>query len=200
MNQETIKISTDLPASCQHLVSILSAYCQHLVSILSAYCQHLVSILSASCQHIVSILSASCQHIVSILSASCQILPLVPKIFEKIMSNKLSTYFEKNYSKFQCGSRKSFSSQHCLFLMLEKWKHAADNKKVFGALLTDLSKAFDCIYHDLLIAKLNALLQNRKRRTENGTVCSLCEELFSGVAQRLILGHSYLKYFSAIYF
>ena len=36
----------------------------------------------------------------------------------------------------------------------EKWKLAVDNKKVFGALLTDISKAFDCLSHDLLIAKL----------------------------------------------
>ena len=40
--------------------------------------------------------------------------------------------------------------------MLEKWKSAVDNKKTFGALLTDLSKAFDCLIHDLLLAKLNA--------------------------------------------
>ena len=40
--------------------------------------------------------------------------------------------------------------------MLEKWKHDVDNKKVFGALLTDLSKTFDRICHDLVIAKLNA--------------------------------------------
>ena len=40
--------------------------------------------------------------------------------------------------------------------MLEKWKSATDNKKSFGALLTDLSKAFDCLSDDLLIAKLNA--------------------------------------------
>ena len=40
--------------------------------------------------------------------------------------------------------------------MLEKWKSAVINKKVCGTLLTDLSKAFDCLSHDLLIAKLNA--------------------------------------------
>ena len=40
--------------------------------------------------------------------------------------------------------------------MLEKWNSATDNKKAFGALLTDLFKAFDCLSHYLLIAKLNA--------------------------------------------
>ena len=72
--------------------------------------------------------------------------------------------------------------------MLEKWKHAVDNKKIFQALLIDLSKAFDCIGHDLLITKLNAhglplpalklvhnYLQNRKQRTKNGTAYSVWE-------------------------
>ena len=40
--------------------------------------------------------------------------------------------------------------------MLVKWKTAVHNKKIFGALLTDLSKAFDCFSHDLLLPKLNA--------------------------------------------
>ena len=40
--------------------------------------------------------------------------------------------------------------------MIEKWKKSLDNKGAAGALLTDLSKVFDCLYHRLLIAKLDA--------------------------------------------
>ena len=40
--------------------------------------------------------------------------------------------------------------------MLEKRKSVTDNRKIFGALPNDLSKAFDCLSHDLLIAKVNA--------------------------------------------
>ena len=40
--------------------------------------------------------------------------------------------------------------------MIEKWKKIVDNGGVFGALLVDLSKDFDCIPHDLIIAKLEA--------------------------------------------
>ena len=59
-------------------------------------------------------------------------------------------------SKFQCGFRKGYGAQDCLFVMLEHWKSAVDKGKVFGVLLTDLSKAFDCLSHELIIAKLNA--------------------------------------------
>ena len=72
------------------------------------------------------------------------------------MCKQLSTYFENIFSKFQCGLRKNFGLQHCLLLMIDKWKKAVDKNKVFGAIFTDLSKAFDRICHDLLIAKLHA--------------------------------------------
>ena len=61
------------------------------------------------------------------------------------MFKQISEYFEPILSKFQCGFRKGFSAQHCPLSMLEKWKTATYNKKTFGALLTDLSKAFDCL-------------------------------------------------------
>ena len=72
------------------------------------------------------------------------------------MFKQMSEYFESFLSKYQCGFRRGYSARHCLLSMLEKWKSAIDNKNMFGALLTDLSKAFDCLSHDLLIARLNA--------------------------------------------
>ena len=66
------------------------------------------------------------------------------------MSKQLSTLFENIQTKFQCGFTKGCSTRYCLLLMLEKWKLAVDNNKVFGTLLTDLSKAFYRLSHDLL--------------------------------------------------
>ena len=105
------------------------------------------------------------------------ILSNISKIYERFIFKQMSEYFESILSKYQCGFRKGFSPQHCLLAMLEKWKLAVDNKRTFGALLTDLSKAFDYLPHDLLVAKLNSYgfslpalklvlsyLSNRKQR------------------------------------
>ena len=64
--------------------------------------------------------------------------------------------FDQIFSKFQCGFRKGFSTQNCLLHMVENWKESLDQGGHYGALLTDVSKAFDCIMHDLIIAKLQA--------------------------------------------
>ena len=85
--------------------------------------------------------------------------------------------------------------------MLETWKGATDNNKAFGALLKDLSKAFDCLSHDLLIVKLHAYgldlaslkilqdyLTNRKQRTNVGSFYCSWENILSGVPQGSILG------------
>ena len=54
-----------------------------------------------------------------------------------------------------CDYRKSFGTQHALLSLIEKWKKVLDNKGYHGAILMDLSKAFNTINHDLLFAKLH---------------------------------------------
>ena len=84
------------------------------------------------------------------------ILPNLSKVYERLMYNQIYPYFQTIFSKFQCGFRKGFNTQHCLLAMVEKWRKTLDGGGETGAVLTDLSKAFDCIDHNLLIAKLNA--------------------------------------------
>ena len=83
------------------------------------------------------------------------ILPNISKIFERCIFRQLYSFMFEFLSKYQCGFRKGYSTQHCLLAMLEKWKSAVDKGKSFGALLTDLSKAFDCLPDELLLAKLH---------------------------------------------
>ena len=64
------------------------------------------------------------------------ILPSISKIFERDMYEQISLYFENLLSPFLCGFRKGFSTQHCLIVMLERWKKGLDSGKVAGALLT----------------------------------------------------------------
>ena len=91
-------------------------------------------------------------------------------------------------------------SQQCLLAMLEKWKNSVDNGKAFGALLMDLSKAFDYSDHELLIAKLKAYgfhlpalkpihdyQSNRKQRTQINSSYSSWHEIILGVSQGSIL-------------
>ena len=107
---------------------------------------------------------------------------------------------DKFLSKYQCGFRKGYNAQHCLLAMIEKWKKAVDNGNVFGALLTDLSKAFDCLPHDLIIAKLNSYgfnltalnlihnyLTKRKQRTKINHWYSSWEDILFGAPQGFIL-------------
>ena len=129
------------------------------------------------------------------------ILPNLSKVYERLMYNQIYPYFQTIFSKFQCGFRKGFNTQHCLLAMVEKWRKTLDGGGETGAVLTDLSKAFDCIDHNLLIAKLNAYgfdkqsinfiysyLTKRKQRTKVDSAVSSWEILFSVVPQSSVLG------------
>ena len=63
---------------------------------------------------------------------------------------------EKYLSEYLCGYRKGYNAQHALLSMIEKWKLSLAKNEYAGAVLMDLSKAFDCLNHDLLLAKLHA--------------------------------------------
>ena len=80
----------------------------------------------------------------------------ISKIYERCLFKSKSNYFENIFSKCQCGFRQDLNAQYCLISMIEKWIKSLDKGKTFAALLTDLSKAFDCLLHDLIVAKLNA--------------------------------------------
>ena len=84
------------------------------------------------------------------------ILPVLSKFYGRCMFDQMYGYFSQILSKHQCGFWQGHSTQHSLLLMVEKLKKSLDNGGVGGMLHIDLSKAFDCLRHDLLIAKLAA--------------------------------------------
>ena len=92
--------------------------------------------------------------------------------------------------------------------MIEKWKKSLDSKGFFGALLTDLSTAFDCMPHELIIANLDACgydlkvlilvfsyLRNRKQRGKKKSSYSDCSDFLFGVPQGSVLGALFFTIF-----
>ena len=78
------------------------------------------------------------------------------KIYERCIHNSLSSYAETILSNFISVYKKSCSSNRVLLRLIENWKKSRDNKNFVSTALMDLSKAFDCILHDLFAAKLYA--------------------------------------------
>ena len=109
---------------------------------------------------------------------------------------QIQLFFDSLLSKYQCGFHRGYHTQHCLITLIEKWKKSVDNGGAFDVLLTDLSKAFDCMPHELLTAKpdaygfdksslklIHSYLSSRKQRVKvNGRYSSWSEILF-GIPQ-----------------
>ena len=77
------------------------------------------------------------------------------------MQKQINGYINNFLSTYSCGYRKGFSTQLPLLLIEKRIKRALDNKGFGGAVLMNLSKAFNTINHDLLIAKLDAYSFNK---------------------------------------
>ena len=82
------------------------------------------------------------------------LLPVVSKIFERIMQKQMKPFIENHLSPYLCGYRKGYFAQYALVAMIEKWKKCLDlmvkgKYGKIGAVFMDLSKAFDTINHEL---------------------------------------------------
>ena len=90
------------------------------------------------------------------------VLPTVSKVLESLMHDQITTYMDAHLSKHLCGYHKGFNTQTALLSLIEKWKSILNKKGFSGAVLMDLSKVFDTINHELLIAKLDAYGYSKK--------------------------------------
>ena len=72
------------------------------------------------------------------------------------MFKQLSTFIEIEISQYLCGFRKGYNTQHSLMKLFDKLNKNIDKDIKVGIFMIDLSKAFNCISHDLLIGKLRA--------------------------------------------
>ena len=78
------------------------------------------------------------------------------KVYENIIKCRLVDTQYNNISPFISAYRKNYNTQHVMIRLLEEWRENLDKNYVVGGVLMDLSKAFDCVLHDLLLAKLAA--------------------------------------------
>ena len=84
------------------------------------------------------------------------ILSVFSKLFEKLVHTRLVSYLCRNsmlYTK-QFGFRPGYSTYMALLDFCDKVANAFENKEFVIGIFLDLSKAFDCISHDILIEKL----------------------------------------------
>jgi hypothetical protein len=129
------------------------------------------------------------------------VLTILSKIFEGIMADQMKTHFNNILSEWLSAYRSKYSCNNVLLCFAESLRKSLDNNKHVGCVLMDLSKAFDCLNHDILIQKLAAYnvsnpsceyiksyLSNRKQRVKLQNTYSPWKELTIGVPQGSILG------------
>ena len=109
-------------------------------------------------------------------------------VYEKVLAIQLGEYFENIFDQALSFFRAGYSCQDTLLSLVEKWKMSLRDHKHAGAILMDLSKAFDCMPHGLLLAKLEAYFSERKQRVKIGNGTSEWADILKGVPQGSILG------------
>ena len=122
------------------------------------------------------------------------------KIVKRAINSQLPAYFSLHFNPFLSVFLSGYGCQTTLIRIVEDWKQALDKNYCLAAVLMDLSKAFDCLPHDIFIAKLkhygltesslyviSSYLTNRKR-VKLGHFKSDFESIYNGVRLGSILG------------
>ena len=117
------------------------------------------------------------------------------------MFKQITIFIEHKVSQYLCGFRKGYNTQHALLRLMDKLNRSLDKKEKIGIVMMDLSKAFDCMSHDLIIAKLNAYgfdkcslkliysyLNGRTQRIKINSEFSTWKDIINGVPQGSVLG------------
>ena len=131
------------------------------------------------------------------------VLPVLARVFEKLIYNQLYDYLDKNKHLFsnQSGFRALHSVVTCLLNNTDDWYVDMDNGKYTANIFIDLKKAFDTVDYDILLAKLrkygvddlefawfSSYLTNRKQYCKVNGVSSKTEDINCGVPQGSCLG------------
>ena len=131
------------------------------------------------------------------------ILPVVSKIFERIVYDQLSKHLDKHniLYKYQSGFRRSYSTETALIDLSDRIKFSMDKGLYTGMVMIDLQKAFDTVNHAIMSDKLGAIgcddgsvnwfnsyLSNRSQFIDIKVTLSDRGEVTCGVPQGSILG------------
>ena len=141
------------------------------------------------------------------------VLPIRSKIFERALADQLDDYFRALFHPFLSAYRKGYSCQSTLLALTEDWRQSLDGGHFVGAILMDLSKAFDCLPHRLLLEKLRAYnlaesavsllgscLSDREQCVKIGNAQSASLPMCKGVPQGSIIGPLLFNIFINQYF
>ena len=129
------------------------------------------------------------------------ILSILSKLFESVLNEQMLDHFREIFDALLSAYRRHYSCQTILLKFVEDVKSALDGGHKVGTIFMDLSKAFDCLPHGLLIAKLHAYgcsmsacelisnyLSNRQQCVKILNNRSTWRTLSKGVPQGSILG------------
>ena len=91
-------------------------------------------------------------------SRPISLLPVLSKVKERLAHRQFVTFLNNDNkpSQFQSGNRKNHSTETLLLSVTDDLLKAMDEKKISILVMMDMSKAFDCINHDMLLFKLRS--------------------------------------------